>query len=202
MGNFREAAETFETAAANFPRSDYRPSWLYWSGRSRDQIDERDVATSRYRLTIADYANSYYGRLATAVLQQRNEPTSIQTLSAAPLNVAQAAVPSEPLIRELESLELYDTALREVQYAQHVWGNSAQLEATTAWIRHNQGLSLSGTERFNALRGAINMMRRAYPQFMPPAGRTCRRRSCGSSIRSTSGRSSFAARLSTGSIPI
>ena len=46
------------------------------------------MATSRYRLTIADYANSYYGRLATAVLQQRNEPTSIQTLSAAPLGRA------------------------------------------------------------------------------------------------------------------
>jgi soluble lytic murein transglycosylase len=170
MGNFREAAETFETAAANFPRSDYRPSWLYWSGRSRDQIDEHDVATSRYRLTVADYANSYYGRLATAVLQQRNEPTSIQTLSAAPLGLAPETVPSEPLIRELGSLELYDTALREVQYAQHVWGNSAQLEATVAWLRHNQGLGLSGTERFNAIRGAINTMRRAYPQFMAAGG--------------------------------
>jgi len=60
--------------------------------------------------------------------------------------------------------------LREVQYAQHVWGNSAQLEATVAWLRHNQGLGLSGTERFNAIRGAINTMRRAYPQFMAAGG--------------------------------
>jgi soluble lytic murein transglycosylase-like protein len=60
--------------------------------------------------------------------------------------------------------------LREVQYAQHVWGTSPQLEATVAWIRHNQGLALSGTDRFNALRGAINTMRRAYPQFMAAGG--------------------------------
>jgi len=170
-GDFREAAETFENAAASFPRSDYRPSWLYWSGRSRDQLDERDVAATRYRLTIADYANSYYGRLASAVLQQRTEPAAVQAIAnPTTLGLVPAAIPTEPVIRELEALELYDTALREVQYAQHVWGNSPQLEATVAWIRHNQGLSLSGTERFNALRGAINTMRRAYPQFMTAGG--------------------------------
>jgi len=170
-GEFRDAAETFENAAAAFPRSDYRPSWIYWSGRSRDQLGERDVATARYRLTIADYANSYYGRLASAVLQQRDEPAAIQTIaSPASLALTTASIPTDPVIRELESLELYDTALREVRYAQHVGGNSPQLEATIAWIRHNQGLSLSGTERFNAIRGAINTMRRAYPQFMAAGG--------------------------------
>ena len=170
-GDFRDAAETFENAAATVPRSDYRPSWLYWSGRSRDQVGERDVAAARYRLTITDYSNSYYGRLASAILQQRNETTSIQAIAnATPLGLVPATLPSEPIIRELESLELYDTALREVQYAQHVWGNTPQLEATTAWIRHNQGLSLSGVERFNAIRGAINTMRRAYPQFMAAGG--------------------------------
>jgi len=168
-GDFREAAETFENAAGVFPRSDYRPSWLYWAGRSRDQINERDVAAARYRLTIADYANSYYGRLASAILQQRNEPAAIQAV-ASPLPLAPAAIPSAPLIRELGALELYDSALREVQYAQHAWGNSPQLEATIAWIRHNQGLSLSGTERFNAIRGAITTMRRAYPQFLAAGG--------------------------------
>ena len=33
-GNFRDAAEIFDAGAANFARSDYRPSWLYWSGRA------------------------------------------------------------------------------------------------------------------------------------------------------------------------
>jgi soluble lytic murein transglycosylase len=167
---FREAAETFEKAAETFPRSDYRPSWLYWSGRARDRVGQADVAASRYRLTIADYANSYYGRLASAILGQRNETTAIQSVAAATVDAPSMAVPTEALIRELAAVELYDAALREVQFAQRVWGNSPRLDATVAWIRHNQGLTLNGTERFNALRGAINTMRRAYPQFMAAGG--------------------------------
>jgi soluble lytic murein transglycosylase len=169
-GDFREAAEIFEHAAATFPRSDYRPSWIYWAGRARDQVGEGDVAASRYRLTIADYENSYYGRLAAAVLSQRNQPATIETVTTATTGAASSVVPTDALIRELGALGLFDEALREVQYAQHVWGNSPPLEATVAWIRHNQGLGLSGTERFNALRGAITTMRRAYPQFLAAGG--------------------------------
>jgi soluble lytic murein transglycosylase len=168
--DFREAAEIFENAAASFPRSDYRPSWIYWSGRSRDQIGEPDVAAARYRLTIADYGNSYYGRLASAILRQRNTVPVVQSIATTPVDAAPPVIPTEGLIRELGSLELYDAALREVQYAQRAWGNSPQLEATIAWIRHNQGLGLNGTERFNAIRGAINIMRRAYPQFLTAGG--------------------------------
>ncbi len=168
--DFREAAEIFENAAVTFPRSDYRPSWIYWSGRSRDQIGEPDVAAARYRLTIADYGNSYYGRLASAILRQRSDVPVVQAVTTQAVSTSPAVVPTEGLIRELGSLELYDAALREVQYAQRAWGTSPQLEATIAWIRHNQGLGLSGTERFNALRGAINTMRRAYPQFLAAGG--------------------------------
>ena len=31
--NFRETIRVFEKGAATFPRSDYRPSWLYWTAR-------------------------------------------------------------------------------------------------------------------------------------------------------------------------
>jgi soluble lytic murein transglycosylase len=68
------------------------------------------------------------------------------------------------------SVRLYDDALREVQYAQRVWGDSPQLVATTAWIRHNRALGLHAQERFNDLRGAITLMRRAYPQFLAAGG--------------------------------
>jgi len=57
-----------------------------------------------------------------------------------------------------------------VQYAQRVWGDSAALQATTAWIRNRQGLGLRAQERFNAVRGAITLMRRAYPQFLAAGG--------------------------------
>jgi len=54
---FDEAIAFFEPAAAAFPRADYRPSWLYWSGRSRDQLNDTTTANERYRLVVADYRN-------------------------------------------------------------------------------------------------------------------------------------------------
>jgi soluble lytic murein transglycosylase len=57
-----------------------------------------------------------------------------------------------------------------VQYAQRIWGDSPQLQATTAWIRYRQGLGLRAQERFTAIRGAITVMRRAYPQFLAAGG--------------------------------
>ena len=41
-----------------FPRSDYRPPYLYWSARAYDQLDE-DASSSRYALIAVDYLNSY-----------------------------------------------------------------------------------------------------------------------------------------------
>ena len=86
------------------------------------------------------------------------------------VDVRPSPIPTEALIRDLVSLQLYEDALREVQYAQRQWGDSAQLQATTAFIRHNQGVTLKAEERFNAVRGAITTMRRAYPQFMAAGG--------------------------------
>ena len=168
---FAEAIAFFETAAAAFPRADYRPSWLYWAGRSRDQLNDTATANERYRLVVADYRNSYYGRLAATLLTTRRQPVLPNT--SAPLVTTLAAVkvpPTEALIRELTALQLYDEALREVQYAQRVWGDSPPLQATTAWIRNRQGLGLRAQERFNAVRGAITLMRRAYPQFLAAGG--------------------------------
>ncbi len=168
---FAEAIAFFETAAAAFPRADYRPSWLYWAGRSRDQLNDTATANERHRLVVADYRNSYYGRLAATLLTTRRQPVLPNT--SAPLVTTLAAVkvpPTEALIRELTALQLYDEALREVQYAQRVWGDSPPLQATTAWIRNRQGLGLRAQERFNAVRGAITLMRRAYPQFLAAGG--------------------------------
>jgi soluble lytic murein transglycosylase len=168
---FAEAAAIFESAAATFPRADNRPAWLYWSGRARDQISDASAANARYRLVVADYANSYYGRLASALLAARRQPVTREAADVPPPGSAPGRTPpSEGIIRELTAVQLFDDALREVQYAQEVWGDSAQLQATTAWIRHQQGLGLKAQERFAALRGAINTMRRAYPQFLAAGG--------------------------------
>ena len=166
---FAEAAETFERAAADFPRADNRPAWLYWSARSRDQLGDAATANDRYRLVVTDYQNLYYGRLATRILESRRErllPAGARPVAQAP----ETAVPTDALIRALTAAGMFEDALKEVQYAQAAWGDSPQLMATSAWIRHQQGLTRQSMDRFTALRGAITTMRRAYPQFMAAGG--------------------------------
>ena len=174
-GDFAEAADFFESAAAAFPRADNRPAWLYWAGRSREQLGEQTTAAVRYRLVVTDYQNSYYGREAAKRLEPKRE-SAVQQVVALERTATPAAdstdVQSDAVIRSLAAAGLYDDALREVQYAQRVWGDTSVLQATSAWIRHQQGLGLKATERFTALRGAITTMRRAYPQFMAAGGET------------------------------
>lgn len=167
-GRYAETVAVFEDAAARFRRADYRPSWLYWAARSRERLGDHGMAAARYRLVVADYRNSYYGRLALARLGTRiGEPLARPVPAPADQT---APVPTAPVITELVRLGLLDDALQQVQYAQQVWGDSPRLQATVAWIRHTQGRRLAAADRFTALRGAITTMRRAYPQFMAAGG--------------------------------
>ncbi|HWK10172.1 MAG TPA: tetratricopeptide repeat protein, partial [Vicinamibacterales bacterium] len=61
--SYAETVRVFEAAAATFPRSDYRPPYLYWAARARAQMGDRATANARLRLVYTDYMNSYYGRL-------------------------------------------------------------------------------------------------------------------------------------------
>ena len=94
------------------------------------------------------------------------------------------------MIRSLASIELYDAALEEVEYAKRAWGDSSALQATAAWIRHRRGLQDQTADRFADLRGSITIMRRAYPQFMAAGGEQLPPTCFASSSRSTTGRSS------------
>ena len=67
--------------------------------------------------------------------------------------------PNEPIIRALLALDLYDQALDELRYAQKTWGDSPAIQATFGWIYNQRG----------DLRAGINAMKRAYPQYSPPA---------------------------------
>ena len=71
QGQFADALQYFDQGAAQFPRSDYRPSWLYWSGRAAQQAGDVETGVARLRLTATDYHNSYYGRLAVKRLARR-----------------------------------------------------------------------------------------------------------------------------------
>lgn len=168
-GTFEDTVRYFEDAAVAFPRADTRPAWLYWAGRAREQRGDTTEAEARYRLAVTDYRNSYYGRLALRRLGGSIAP-DIRRASVSVAVEEPRLAPSDATIRQLIALHLYDDAQREVQYAQAVWGDSAALQATVAWIRHQQGLELTARERFDALRGAINMMKRAYPQYIASGG--------------------------------
>jgi soluble lytic murein transglycosylase len=173
-GNYADTVRVFESAAGNFPRSDYRPPWLYWSARAYDKLNQPALADARYTLTATDYLNTYYGRLAAKHLADRGTRVPQRRLivdarsSTAPGAAGADDQPqplvqlpaNEPVIRALLALDLYDQAVDELRYAQKVWGDSSAIQATLAWIFNQRG----------DLRPGINAMKRAYPQFMAAGG--------------------------------
>jgi soluble lytic murein transglycosylase len=156
-GEYADTIRIFEKAAQGFPRSDYRPSFLYWSARSHGRLNAGNDARSRLQLVYTDYANSYYGRLAERALPP-SARTALATdaVPAARQQSGAAEPPTAGLIRLLLASDMYDDALNELRYAQRRWGSSPPIEATIAWAYHRKG----------ELRRAISLMRRAYPQFL------------------------------------
>ncbi len=171
-GRLADTTRIFDTAAADFPRSDYRPMWLYWSARAHDTLGEKELAEARYTLAATDYLNSYYGRLAVKHLDHAPEgrvivePAAAATPGPAAAGDGTESNPIAPLppnarvIRALLGLELYDQAIDELHYAQNAWGDSSAIRATLGWIFHERG----------DLRAGINAMKRAYPQYLAAGG--------------------------------
>ena len=165
-GKYAETARVFEAAAARFPRSDYRPPWLYWAGRAREKLGQREMSDARMRLVYADYMNSYYGRLASRRLpattaEADGDGTSPRPFGQPPQRPPASNVPANaPVIRRLLTVGLLDDGLNELRFAQRAYGPSPAIDATMAWVYHQKG----------DLRRAINVMRRAYPQFLAAGG--------------------------------
>ena len=164
---FEDTVRFFERAAADFPRSDYRPSWVYWAGRAHEALEQRAIADERFLLTATDYLNSYYGRLAVARLTGKRPAAWVLSEEAQGLP---SPPPNDLTIRALLEIGRYEDALNELAYARRVWGDSSILQATHAWAAQQLGRSKMGTERFNLVRGGISTMRRAYPQFLAAGG--------------------------------
>ena len=160
QGQFLDALQYFDRGAAQFPRSDYRPSWLYWAGRAAQQAGDVETSIARLRLAATDYHNSYYGRLAVRRLEGERGVTIAPTLQRQP--AAPPAIPTAGRIASLLSVGLDHEAMNELQYAQRVWGDSPQLQATIA-LTH---------QRLGNVRAGINAMKRAYPQYLAAGGET------------------------------
>lgn len=158
---YAEAAALFDRGATQFPRSDYRPAWLFWSGRAWRKAGSEALATDRLTLAATDYFNSYYGRAARRHLSPAAAARVASTLE------RQAPAPSKAFptldrVAELIAVGLYQEALNELQYAQRLWGDSPRLTATIALVQN----------RLGNLRLGINAMKRAYPQWMAAGGET------------------------------
>jgi soluble lytic murein transglycosylase len=163
-GDYAETIRVFESAAAAFPRSDYRPSFLYWASRAHGRAGAPAQAEARLRLVYADYGNSYYGRLAQKSLGRRSNamtsPDHVMPARQQPATPDRAQIPTENTIRLLLASGLHDDALNELRYAQRAWGSSTAIDATIAWAYRQKG----------ELRRAITLMRRAYPQHLTSDG--------------------------------
>ncbi len=159
QGRFKDAGTFFDRGAAQFPRSDYRPSWLYWSGRAALQAGDIETGVARLRLTATDYHNSYYGRLAVKNPASRRGGAIASSMQRQP---PVASVPTAQRIALLLATGLNEEAMSELQYAQRVWGDSPQLQATIA-LTHR---------RLGNVRAGINAMKRAYPQYLAAGGET------------------------------
>jgi soluble lytic murein transglycosylase len=166
VGRLAEAAQVFERAAVTFPRSDYRPAYLYWAARARESLGKYGLAASRYALVHTDYLHSYYGRLADGRSQQRPMPLRASFLPNVVASLEAAGETGPPLpptaaiIRLLASAGLYDDARDEIRYAQHTWGQTPALQATLGWLSHQSGELLAGA----------NAIKHAYPQYIAAGG--------------------------------
>jgi soluble lytic murein transglycosylase len=170
---YDETIAFFERAASDFPRSDYRPTWVYWAGRAHEQSKDRDAAEQRYLLVATDYLNSYYGRLAVKRLGRGGVARAVavsDSVGANDISLPPGLPPTAPLIRALLAAELFDDAVNELRYAQKVWNDSPAIQATIAWTNQQRSVGKTGMEQFQLLRGSITTMRRAYPQFMAAGG--------------------------------
>lgn len=165
-GESAEAAMYFERAAARHPRSDYRPWFLYWAGRAHERLGALATARERYALVVVDYGSSYYGRRAA---ERLGRPAFAAEPAVPPLALVRARSvgalasglpPTTDLIRLLLGVGHFDAAMNEIAYARLAWGDSPALLATEAFIHNRRG----------ELRRAINVMKRAYPQYLTADG--------------------------------
>ena len=167
-GDFEATVRIFESAAVNMRHADFRPAWLYWAAKARANQSQTQLALAAYQHTIADYRNTYYGRLAvrdSEAIQSAMRPAGAGPVSPAslvwPPTVSGGARPENArLVESLLAARMYDEAIGELRYAQLANGSSPLIDATIAIALNQQG----------RLRPAITAMRRAYPEFLAAGG--------------------------------
>ena len=151
-GQFLDALQYFDKGAAQFPRSDYRPSWLYWSGRAAQQGG--DVETGIARLAAATNRNNRIRRLDGRPFRRSGPPR----------------LPDAAAL----------TATRDHQGGAHPSCCRAQSRGDDELHTRNAcGDSRHGRPRSPQHRGGNSgrhqRMKRAYPQYLAAAAKMARK---------------------------
>lgn len=157
-GRFEAAAVTLESNARLRPASAFTPGFLYWAGRSRLALGQRDRGRQLLEETVQRYKFAYHGvRAREALAGLGGTPAARPAL----LPAGESPEPTLPepratRLRELLLVDRLDEAARELR----LLPESSRVQATLAWIEWRSG----------RYRSAVVGMKRAYPEWIGEAG--------------------------------
>ena len=182
--SYADTIRVFERAAADFPRSDYRPPWLYWAGRAHEALSEPALARCALQprgdrlpelATTAVWRSRTCGTrrgAARTPARRRRDGTIGRRRAAGDASLPAVPLPPNAPLDPGAARRSTSTTRRidELQYAQKSLGRLAGDPGDVAWIYQQQGTAETGTRQFTLYRGAINAMKRAYPQYLAAGG--------------------------------
>lgn len=162
QGRHEEAAEAMERAARRWPDARETPAFLYWAGRAREALGQRDVAAAIFTETIRRYKHAYHGMRAADALRRLPPlpvaPDPSPTPGAGLAWTSPPAIPEPALarVRELLVVGRIEDAIAELGTVPA----TPVATATIGWLEWRRG----------RLRPAIVAMKRAYPWYVSEAG--------------------------------
>jgi soluble lytic murein transglycosylase len=154
-GRLAEAAATFESTSQKRPGSASAGVFLYWAGRARLALGQRDRASELFRQAVQSFKHTYHGIEAAAQLEALGE-TLPESGAPVPAPELRFPEPAATRIRLLLLIERYEEAARELR----ALPGSAGVEATLAAIERRRG-------RFAE---SIRATTRAFPEFETARG--------------------------------
>ena len=153
---YEQVATTLE-AAARSRTGNVTAGYLYWAGRARENLGDKDRARTLWEDAVRRYKVHYYGTLAAdALARLPPRPGSLATLRTPfepRLELPDAALAR---VRQLVLIERYDTAIAELGQLPA----SSATGSALAWIENRRG----------RLRPAIIAMKSAFPEWVSEGG--------------------------------
>jgi soluble lytic murein transglycosylase len=157
-GRLENAAAILGSAARKRPDSLSSAGALYWAARAHQRLGHHEQSQELFAETVRRWKYTYHGlRAAEALGLLRAGASSTHPAEGARSDGrSDVPEPHRTRVRQLLLIERLDEAMSELQRVE----DSAQAQATEAWIHWKQG----------RIRPAITTMRRAYPDWRSEKG--------------------------------